>query len=335
MEITRSFKKAPRWLAAAAVMSTLMVGAVALSSSPASATPTATLSVSNNAASLGGVTNGGTDNTYSWGFTTAGGALTQLTLEVPTGTGGTLSAATIYGLGSCVPVAPSLTAGLITIDLNSCGTVSAGPVEVQISGFTNSTFTGSFSSGITTYASATPVDTLTAAAITFENNTTAVHVIVPESLTFTNSATDITLLPAPLITATADVTLGVTTNATNGYSVAGCVLASSPDNRITDADSTIIPQMTTAASDVTTGQFGAEATSVSGSPTINTTQFPASNFNGYSPLCDASGLIFSSLVPTTGTTPDQVTMTNGVKIAADQQAGNYNGLITYLVTPSY
>lgn len=331
---------------AAAAMSTLSVGAIALTSSPAFASGSLSnvnMAVSNNATSENGVTNG--PATYTWNFTTTTpGTLTSLDFSVPAGTdGSSITLGTAYGLTGCTVGAPSDTSDVVSVTLTGCTADLGGtPVSISINGFTNTTSTpGNFSSVVNTYTGSLVLnDTGTAAPVDFNSNTTGVTVIVPDSLTFTNGNTAITLLPVPgVIAGSSPVPLTVSTNARNGYTLSGCVTSA---NTITDSVSgDTIPQATNSAvaplpTDGLSSAFGAQAT-ISGTGATLQTDWAAttgSDYLGYAATCGTTGAqqISSNAGPTTG---DVLTLHNAVGIKATQTAGTYTGKITYQVAPSY
>ena len=345
MKLERNPRKTSRTVAAMAMVAALTGGAVALTSSPAFAAGTLSgvnLSVSNNAASLGGVTN---TATYTWNFTTATtGTLTSLSFTVPSGTtGSSLTVGTTYGLGACTVGAATLAATTVTVALTTCGSIAAStPVSVPISGFTNSTTTtGAFSSVASTYTGSSVLnDSGTAGSVNFASNQTAVTVVVPNSLTFTNSATAVSLLAVPGTVATASpVVLGVSTNARNGYTLSGCVTAgniltgATSGATIASASNTAVAALPTSGS---TSALGAQATLTGTGASLQATWAgtTGSNYLGYAATCGTTGAekISSNTGPTTG---DTLTLTNGVGVSATQTADTYLGKITYQVVPSY
>jgi hypothetical protein len=351
MRLTSTFKKAPRVLVAAAAMSTLTVGAVALSSTPAFATPGLTnvnMAVSNNATSENGVTNG--PATYTWNFTTTTptttpAPLTSLDFSVPAGTdGSSLTAVSpAYGLSGCTIGTPSDTSDVVTVTLTGCAADPGGtPVSISISGFNNTDSTpGNFSSVVNTYTGSSALnDTGTAAPVDFSSNTTGVTVIVPDSLTFTNGNTAITLLPVPgVIAGSSPVPLTVSTNARNGYTLSGCVTSG---NTITDPVSgDTISQASNSAvaalpTDGLSSAFGAQAT-ISGTGAHLQTTWAGTTGSDYLGYADTCGIIGAQEIsynagPTSG---DVLTLNNAVGISATQTAGTYGGKITYQVAPSY
>jgi hypothetical protein len=334
-----------RTFSASAAVAALTGGAIALSSTPAVAAGALTsvsMSVSNNAASLGGVTN---TATYSWNFVTAtAGTLTSLSFTVPSGTtGASLTVGTTYGLGACTVGAATLASTTVTVALTTCGSIAAStPVYVPISGFTNSTTTtGSFASVASTYTGSSVLnDSGTATAVNFASNQTAVTVVVPNSLTFTNSATAVSLLAVPGTVATASpVVLGVSTNARNGYTLSGCVTSSNvltggtSGATIPSASNTAVAALPTSG---TTSAFGAQAAITGTGATLQTlwAGTTGSNYLGYAATCGTTGgqKISSNTGPTSG---DTLTLTNGVGVSATQTADTYSGKITYQVVPSY
>jgi hypothetical protein len=350
MEITRSFKKVPRLLAAAAVMSTLTVGAVALSSSPAFATggplTGVSLAVSNNASNFsgGGALNSGV--TYTWGFTTATtGTLDQITFTVPPGTPDNASLTlpgTLSGITCSGTTTAAVSSQLVTVTLPALCSVPANTgVSIPISGFENTPTPISnslWTSTVTTYTlPSTQVDTGTTNDVNFPNNSTGVTVVVPQSLTFTNNGPlNIGLFPVPGFVATAPaVTVGVSTNNPNGYFLSGCVLAPITDQASLLTPKPTIPQANPPSLPVAAGNtaFGAEATvAPSGGTGAPTTGWSGSTYSGYSTTCTSSGhdVIMADAGAASG---DIVTLTNAASVTAVQAAGTYTGTITYAVTP--
>jgi hypothetical protein len=354
MEITRSFKKAPRLLAAAAVMSTLTVGAVALSSSPASATPVPTWSVSNNATS--DTTNSVSNfSAYTWNFiTTTSGTPTTITATVPTGTSLAVSPTiTLTGLPGCSASGAALATGTVTVTLTGCTATGGaramslqigGTIPTALNGFTNTSTAGSSTSALSVNYSVGGPDTGTSNSVTFSSNTTGIKVVVPESLTFTNGGPAlVTLLPIPGVIANGDSTvpLTVVTNAKNGYQLSGCVTSNSGSglgdgsgNFIANASNTAVTTLPATAS-----AFAAQA-AIAGNVTavLNGTWATAtgSNYLGYNVACGTTlNQVISKNTKPTSSSGDVLTLTNSVMITGSQPAGTYTGTVDYQVTPSY
>lgn len=328
-----------RALAVAASFFLLVFGSAALWAAPASASTidNVSLTVSNNATSATAVT-------YTVNFSTqTAAALTSVTFTVPAGTTApaALTTGTAYGLAGCTVGTPTLATNTVTVPLTLCPTIAAStPVEIAVSGFTNSTTaTSAFKTAVSTSAP----DTGTAnAGVDFNDNKTVVDVIVPESLTFTNQNPAITLLPVPgnATPATGAVKLTVATNAVNGYTLTSCVTSDIA------AGSNTIPQLTSVgALNGSTTAFGAQASFVpnngtgtdgSGTASLNAPWSTAgTDYVGYASDC-AAATPNAKVISNTGTTNgDELTLTNGVSADAVQPNGTYTGTITYQVAPSY
>lgn len=336
-------KKTFRAAAATATVSVLTLASVTLSVSPASAATLddVTMTVSNNATSATGAT-------YTWNFTTkTAGTLTSLTFTVPALTTLTTPAPTAYGLTSCTVGTPTLASNTVTVPLTGCPSVAAStPVSLAISGFTNTSAatTTAFASTASTVAT-TALDSGTATGgVNFNANTTTVNVVVPESLSFTNANTAITLLPVPgnSTPAKSAVKLTVATNAQGGYSLASCMTTG-----ITDGSHPILQLAPTGSLNGMTTAFGAQASVVpnNGSGTVGTgttalqgawdTYQTGTTYVGYAPDCILS-TTNAKVVTNDGTTNgDDLTLTNAVSADAVQPNGDYTGIITYQLTPSY
>jgi len=334
-------------LAATGVFSLMTIGAVALSTAPAyAATVTdVAMSTSNNAT-------GATSVTYTWNFTPAtSGTLTTLTMSVPTGTtvATALGLGTAYGVTGCSGT-PTATLASTTVSLGTltdCTVTSGTPVSIAISGFTNppaDDAVAGFQTAVTVNS-----DTGTASTgIDFNSNETEVTVVVPESLTFANDTTAITLLPIPGSATPAKaspVTLTVSTNATNGYSLTACVLAADTITQ-TSGGSETIPQLSTlgALSGTAFGAQVAVTAGANGTGGASTAEKIAlqddwadangTDYLGYAALCDSGT---NHTVATTGGTTDgdSIVFTNAATVSAIQSAGTYEGTISYQAVPSF
>lgn len=273
---------------------------------------------------------GATGVVYNWNFTPAtSGAVTSITLTVPTGTTWTAASPVIYGATGCTVGTTTFGSLTVTIPLTTCSLSTTRPVSITISNVTNGPATTvAFGSDITT-----TTDSGTSSTVSLVANTTAVTVRVPQSLTFSNSNTAIELLPIPGATGVLTapiVTLGVATNATSGYTLEA-TLASPLSNGVSNIVG--VTAGTVANLTSTTG-FGAQA-SVTGGATLAPAWVPAtgSSFFGYAATTGATGsTVASNTGPTAG---DTVVLTNGIRIPATQQPGNYTGTVTYTVTPTF
>jgi hypothetical protein len=131
----------------------------------AAATPplnTPTWSASATAAGKSGVS-------YTWTFKTTGGAATlnQVTMTVPTGTGGSPAVGTVTPPAFAAGASASLSGNTVTYSFTASSIKSGTPVSIQLTGFTNTSTAGSYTSVITTLNSGTTVQTGTTPALSF------------------------------------------------------------------------------------------------------------------------------------------------------------------------
>ena len=98
---------------------------------------------------------------YTYGFTTGSGAsLTSITMTVPPGTTGTPAVGTVTSTGGAVPTNGTVTLASNTLTY-SFATTYVNPnyaVSIQITGLSNTSSAGSYTSQIATHASTTPID---------------------------------------------------------------------------------------------------------------------------------------------------------------------------------
>jgi hypothetical protein len=333
-----------------AVAALLAGGAVALTGATAGASGLAITSVkfttSNNAAN---VTTPTTPNTaaYTWSFktTTTSVIAHSIKFSLPTGVTATGTiAVTPYGLptgGTCGSSTTTVTSTAIKLTFAStyCTIPAGTSIEVTMTG------TGKYKNGgVSTYkakvtiSNGTTTTSGTAAGTPFVSNVTKVKVTVPESLTFTNSNSTILLMPVPgtstILTATA-VVLKVATNAHKGYRLAACM--ANLKTTTTTPNATIANPGATPASTFT--GFAAKP-AYSGSATHGLTWSTGTQYSGYATTCTAAPatghtVLMKSTGPTPTVGPNQVSVTNGVKVPSNQAAGVYTGTIVYQVTPKF
>jgi hypothetical protein len=327
MKSPRAFSRVPRLLAAAAVMSTMAVGALAVTSMPVSAaalgTPTWTLS--NN-------TPGASSVQYTVGFTATAttGSPTSITYTFPTGTTATTpTLSSSYGFGTDT-VAISVATNVLTVTLTGGASIPSGQfVAVAVSGFNNIATTGSASVTI----AETPAGDTGTATTTIAANTTTATVYVPESLTLSNVTQAIGLTPLPNGSpVTAPVNVNVSTNALHGYTLSAISTAlTGPATWAATSNSA------SAAFAANTSAFGARATAVgggTGAPTV-TTPFNGGvgSYVGYNTLFTSGNVAVAA--DAGPASQDTITITNAAQASAVQAAGAYTGTITYQATPGY
>ena len=282
---------------------------------------------------------GATSVTYTYQFTTAtAGTVASVTMTVPSGTAGTPAVAANYGIGAGTI---ALSGTTLTYTVTSPVSIASGiPIYVSVSGMTNTSTAGSYTSTITTQTSVpATIDSATTASVTFGSSNTAVTVAVAKSLTFTNDTPSFTLLMDPSLAALSDetktVTLTVKSNAGSGYTLA--VL----DTGL-KVGSYQIPAVSSGTSvGVASGSFGANKFGYSETVTPGGASGAAAqgalatagNYVGY--ITTAGGQNAVSAPGPTGNTADSIAITNRVKIDYTTPAGTYADTVSYVVTPSY
>ncbi len=296
---------------------------------------------------------GATGVTYTWGLTTpTGGTVTSFTLGIPLdatyATGSTLPAPTVYGLSGCTVSGATISTagntspladGTVTVSTSSCVVPAGTSVAISIGGFKNPTVAeANFESSI-----GFGTDTGSAPAVPLGSDHTNIAVMVPESLTFTNSKDSLALLPIPgssTPTVAPAVSLGVSTNASGGYTLSGCTY-----NSVLKHGTDTIPTASTGAATALSGAnpgLGASASTASAGLTLSAAnKWSATSSTlvvGYqadatSTSCSAPNEVIASRTnPTNG---DTITLTNQVLVPASQPSGLYTGTIYYNVTPNY
>jgi hypothetical protein len=273
--------------------------------------------------------------TYSFSFKTATtGTIKSVTMTVPSGTAGTAAVGTVYGLGAGTV---SLAGTTITYTVSSAVSVAANiPVYISVTGLTNTSTAGSYTSTVTTRTSVpATIDSGTSQSVTFGPNTTVVTVTNAQTLTFTNDTPAFSLYVDPTGTSNASsqaVTLTIQTNAASGYTLAAYdtgLSISSPAYTIPAVSS----GPGTGVATFPSNGWGASAT-LSGGGTDGAalaSGLTGNKFVGY----PASGATFLSATGPTGATADTLVLTDQVKVDYSVPTGTYTDTITYVATPSY
>jgi hypothetical protein len=278
---------------------------------------------------------GKTGVTYAYAFTTATAAtLTAVTMTVPAGTGGAVTAGTVFGLGAGTV---SLAGTTLTYTVTTPAAVAANfPIYISFNGLTNTTTPNSYTSTITTQkAGPITVDTATSSAVTFGSSSTGVTVTVGKTLTFTNNTPAFSLAvdPSSLNNVQSQaVVLTVQTNAASGYT-----LAMSDTGLSIASPSFTIPAVssgpTTGVAAFPSSGWGASATLTSGGTdgAALASGLTGGKFVGY----PSSPANFLTATGATGATADTLTVTNQVAVDFTVPDGTYSDTITYVATPSF
>ena len=309
----------------------LGAGLAVVGAAPAGAAALTTVnwSVSNNQVAAANVT-------YSYSFKTAtAGTIGKVTFAVSgAGLAGTPVIAKNYGIGAGTVARAGQT---ITYTVTSPVSVSAGiPIYIELSGLTNGSPAGSYTTSITTQtaASATIDGPTTSNAVTLAASNTAVTVTIAKSATFTLDTTAYTLAMDPSLPALADqsqtVGLTVLTNANSGYTLT--VADNATGLQSASAGNPVIPKASTGkATSVAwpgANRFGYTVTGTGG--TIDAA-FSGSKYAGYV----SAGEQIASRTGSTGATADTISIVNRVAIDYGAATGDYTDTITYTLTPNY
>ena len=141
--------------------------------SPISFTSSVLTSLSWSASST---TAGATGVSYTWGFTTATGhTLSSVTMSVPSGTAGTPHVGTVSvftpGTGTITLSATSvsLSVNTVTFSFTARFIAAASVFSLQMTGFTNTTAAGSYTSSVTTKSATTAIDSGTTPALSLSS----------------------------------------------------------------------------------------------------------------------------------------------------------------------
>ena len=324
------FSSRTRWRALLLAVAVTGASVLAFSAAPANAgTPTnMSWTVSNNQV-------GATPVIYSYSFTTAtAGTIKTITFTVSgAGLGGTPAISRAYGIGAGTVARSGQT---ITYTVTSAVSVSAGiPVYISLSGLTNSSTAGSYTTTITTQTS-TPstIDTGTTPAVTLATSNTAVTVAIAQSLTFTVNNTAFELDMDPSLPALADqsATVGLTvqTNANSGYTLA--VADNATGLQSSSTGNPVLPKASTGKG-TSVAWPGAPnwGYTVTGTGATIDPAFSSSKYAGYT----SAGETIATRTGATGGTADTITIANRVAINYAVSSGVYSDTVTYTVTPNY
>jgi WxL domain surface cell wall-binding len=125
---------------------------------------------------------GGTGVDYTYTFTAAStSVLDSVTMTVPVGTGGSPAVGVVTPAAVADGGSVSLSGGTLTYSFTP-GLVAAGTtVSIEITGLTNTTVAGSYTSDITTVDAGTPVDSGTTPGVAFGGSLTQLEWVVSDS----------------------------------------------------------------------------------------------------------------------------------------------------------
>jgi hypothetical protein len=329
-QLHRAMSACRRHGRAVLVVLAMMGGLVALpGTANAAALTNLSWTVSNNQVSA-------TNVTYSYSFRTAtAGTIKTITFAVSgAGLAGTPAIVKNYGIGAGTV---SRSGQTITYTVTTAAAVSAGiPIYIELSGLTNSSTAGSYTTTITTLTSTpTTIDGGTATpAVTLAANNTAVTVTLAKSLTFTIDTTAFELDMDPSLGALADqqqaVGLTVQTNANSGYTLtvgdnaAGLVSAAAGSPTIPDVSANKAASVTWPAAPA----FGYRVTATGATADA---AFSGTKYAGYT----SAGEVVATHGSATGGTADTITVTNRVAVDYSVPSTTFTDTITYTVTPNY
>jgi hypothetical protein len=303
---------------------------VVLQASPASAAALTNVSwsVSNNQVSA-------TNVTYAYSLKTATtGTIKTITLAVSgAGLAGTPAIARNFGIGAGSVARSGQT---ITYTVTSAVSVSTGiPIYIELSGLTNTSSAGSYTTTITTQTSApATIDTAASPTVAFAANNTAATVSVAKSLTFTIDTTAFELDLDPSLPALADQTstvgLTVQTNANSGYTLTVADNATGLQSAAT-GNPTIAKVSTGKATSLAWPGAPKYGYTVTGTGATIDSAFSGTKYAGYV----STGEQVASHAGSTGGTADTISIATRVAIDYSVQAAIYTDTITYTVTPNY
>jgi hypothetical protein len=318
-----------RWMALplALGVTTALLALPATSASAATLT-SVSWSISNNQVSATAVS-------YSYSFTAATtGTIKTITFAVSgAGLAGTPAIAKNFGVGAGSVARSGQT---ITYTVTSAASVSANtPIYIELSGLTNSSTAGSYTTVVTTQTAApATIDSATSPSVTLATNNTAVTVTVAKSLTFTinNTAFELDLDPSlpSLADETSSVGLSVQTNAHSGYTLSVADTAAGLQSAST-GNPTIARVSAGKASSVTWPGAPNFGYTVAGTGATVDSAFSGAKYAGYV----STGEQIASRSSATGGTADTITITNRAAIDYTVPAVAYSDTITYTVTPNY
>jgi hypothetical protein len=123
--------------------------------------------------------------TYTYTFTTATtSTLSSVTMTVPAGTAGTPAVGTVTPSSVAMGGSVSLASGTLTYTFTAVSVSSGTAVSIKITGLTNTSTTGSYTSVITTRDGGTAIDSGTSLPISFPGTVTLTS---PGSLTWSST----------------------------------------------------------------------------------------------------------------------------------------------------
>ena len=319
-----------RWGASLLTLIVATAGVLAFSAAPAQAgTPTnMSWTVSNNQV-------GATAVTYSYSFRTAtAGSIKTITFAVSgTGLAGTPAIVRAYGIGAGTV---SRSGQTITYTVTTAVSVAAGiPIYIELSGMTNSSVPGSYTTVITTLTAApATIDSGTTPAVVLGANNTAVTVTLAKSLTFSVDTTAFELDMDPSLPALADqsATVGLTvqTNAGSGYTLA--VADSATGLQSSGTGNPVIADVSTGkATSVTWPGASKWGYTVTGTGATIDPAFSGAKYAGFT----SAGETIATRAGVTGGTADTISIANRVAIDYAAASGVYTDTLTYTVTPNY
>jgi len=308
----------------------IAAGVLAFSASPAQAgTPTnMSWAVSNNQV-------GATNVTYSYSFRTATvGTIKTITFAVSgAGLAGTPAIVRVYGIGAGTV---SRSGQTITYTVTTAVSIPAGiPIYIELSGLTNTSTAGSYTTVITTLTAApATIDSGTTPAVVFGANNTAVTVTLAKSLTFTIDTTAFELDMDPSLPALADqsATVGLTvqTNANSGYTLA--VADNATGLQSSGTGNPVIADVSTGkATSVTWPGPSKWGYTVTGTGATIDPAFSGSKYAGFT----SAGETIATRAGVTGGTADTISIANRVAIDYAAASGVYTDTLVYTVTPNY
>ena len=276
---------------------------------------------------------GKTAVTYAYSFKTAtAGSISKVTMTVPAGTAGTVTAGSVYGLGAGTV---ALAANTLTYTVTTPAVVAANvPIYVSFSSLNNTTVPNVYTSLITTYNGVTAVDSATTPGVTFGLSSTGATTAVGQTLTFTNDTPSFNLAVDPTGMALSQsqvTTLTVKTNARSGYTLAAY------DTTMVQPSVYTVPAVSSGpaigvASFPTKG-FGASATLTTGG-TDGAAMAAGLNGGNWVGYPTSAGNFLTATGPT-GNSADTLVVTNQVNVDYTVPSGSYSDTINYVVTPSY
>jgi hypothetical protein len=278
---------------------------------------------------------GATGVIYAYSFRTAtAGTIKTITFTVSgSGLAGTPAISRAYGIGAGTV---SRSGQTITYTVTSAVAVAAGiPIYIELSGLTNSSTPGSYTTVITTQTSLpATIDTGTSPAVTLAANNTAVTVTLAKSLTFTVDTTAFELDMDPSLPALADqsATVGLTvqTNANSGYTLS--VADSATGLQSSATGNPVIAKVSTGkATSLAWPGAPKWGYTVTGTGATIDPAFSGSKYAGYA----SAGETIATRATATGGTADTISIANRVAIDYSVASGVYSDTVTYTVTPNY